>query len=96
MVFKKAGEHSGKGSAWTNGIRNMIRSQASEAVLNKAWQEAAERWVDCVWWRRRQPWIDHLAGLEHNIRQEGIGDRVAWGEWCYEELEKERGQGEEK
>ena len=33
--------------------------------------------------------------LEHNIRQEGIGDRVAWGESCYEELEKERGQGEE-
>ena len=77
MVFRKAGEHSGKGSARINGIRNMIRSQASDAVLNTAWQEAADRWVDCVWWRRRQPWMDHLAGLEHNIRQEGIGDRVA-------------------
>ena len=32
----------------------------------------------------------HLAGLEHNIRQKGIGDRVAWGKWCYVELEKER------
>ena len=52
--------------------------------------------VDCMWRRKRQPWMDHLAGLEHNIRQEGIGDRVAWGEWCYEEFKKERGQGEEK
>ena len=33
MVFKKAGEHSGKKSVWTKGVRNMIRSQASEAVL---------------------------------------------------------------
>ena len=27
---------------------------------------------------------------QHHHRQEGIGDGVAWGEWCYEELEKER------
>ena len=35
MVFKKAGEHSGKKSVWTKGVRNMIRSQDSEAVLNR-------------------------------------------------------------
>ena len=36
------------------------------------------------------------AGLAHVIRQQGLGDRVAWGKWCYEELEKEREQGGEK
>jgi hypothetical protein len=30
------------------------------------------------------------------IRQQGLGDRVVWGKWCYEELEKEREQGGEK
>ena len=42
---------------------------------------------------RREPddGMENLEGsVEHKIRQEGIGDRVAWGEWCYEELEKER------
>ena len=39
---------------------------------------------------------NYPGSVEHKIRQEGIGDHVAWGEWCYEELEKERGQGEEK
>jgi hypothetical protein len=35
--------------------------------------------------------MENLEGsVEHKIRQKGIGDRVAWGEWCYEELEKER------
>jgi len=96
MVFKKAGEHSGKKSVWTKGVRNMIRSQASEAVLNRVWARAAERWIECVWWRRRQPCMQHPAGLAHVIRQQGLGDRVAWGKWCYEKLEKEREQGGEK
>ena len=77
VVFRKAREHRCKGSAWTKGVRNIIRGQASEAVLNTAWQEAADRWFDYVCWRRRQPSMEHVAGLEHNIRQEGIGDRVA-------------------
>ena len=51
MVFKKAGEHGGKKSVRTHGVRNMIRCQVSEAVLNRVWAKAAERWVDCVWWR---------------------------------------------
>ena len=93
MVFKKAGEHSGKNSVWTKGVRNMIRSQASEAVLNRVWAKAAERWVECVWWRRMQPWMQHPAGLAHVTRQQGLGDRVTWGKWCYEELEKERERG---
>ena len=75
MVFKKAEEHSSKGSVWTNGTRNMIRSQACEIVLNTAWQEAAERWVDCVRWRRRQPRMDHLVGAQHTTG--GNWDRVA-------------------
>jgi len=93
MVFKKAGENGGKKSVWTRGVRNMIRSQASEAVLNGVWASAAERWVECVWWRLGQPWMQHPPGLAHVIRQQGLGDRVAWGKWCYEELEKEREQG---
>ena len=72
----------------------MIRSQASEAVLNKAWNRVAGRWVEYVWWRRGQPWMQHQAGLAHVIRQQGLGDRVAWGKWCYEELEKEREKAE--
>ena len=28
MVFKKAGEHEGRKSVWTKGVRNMVRSQA--------------------------------------------------------------------
>ena len=88
MVFKKADEHGGRKSVWTKGVRNMIRSQASEAVLNKAWNRVAERWVECVWWRRGQPWMQHPAGLAHVIRQQGLGDRVAWGKRCYEEVEK--------
>ena len=55
MVFRKAGEHGGRKSVWTKGVRDMIRSQASEVVLNQAWDSAARRWVDCVWWRRGQP-----------------------------------------
>ena len=94
--LKKAGEHSGKKSVWTKGVRNMIRSQASEAVFNRVWARAAERWVEYVWWRQRQPWMQYSAGLAHVIRQQGLGDRVAWGKWCYEELEKEREQGGEK
>ena len=37
------------------------------------------------------------AGAQYIVstRQERIGHRVAWGKWCYEELEKER-SGEEK
>ena len=96
MVFKKAGEHGGRTSVWMNGVGNMVRRQASEAVLNKAWQSAARRWVECVWWRRGQPWIQHPPGLAHEIRQQGRGDRVAWGKWCYEELAKLREQGGEK
>ena len=71
----------------------MIRSQASEAVLNGVWASAAERWVECGWWRLGQPWMQHPPGLVHVMRQQGLGDRVAWGKWCYEELEKEREQG---
>ena len=37
IVFRKAGGHRGKGSAWTKGVRNMIRGQQSEAMLNTAW-----------------------------------------------------------
>ena len=33
MVFQEAGEHRGKGSSWTKGVRNIIRGQANEAVL---------------------------------------------------------------
>ena len=40
--------------------------------------------------------MQHPAGLAHVIQQQGLGDRVAWGKWCYEELEKEREQGGEK
>ena len=99
MVLRKAGEQRGKGSAWTKGVRSFrlisrIRGQASEAVLNTAWQEAAERWVDYVWWGRRQTCMERVVGLEHSIRQEGIGDRVAWGKWCYEDLR--RGEFREK
>ena len=54
MVFKKAGEHGGRKSVWTKGVRDMVRSQASEAVLNKAWNSVAGRWVEYVWWRRGQ------------------------------------------
>ena len=52
LVFKKADEHGGRKSVWTNGVRNMVRSQASEAVLNKAWNSVAVRWVEHVWRRR--------------------------------------------
>ena len=48
IVFKKAGEHVGKKSVWTKGVRNVIRSQASKAELNRVWARAAERWVECV------------------------------------------------
>ena len=30
--------------------------------------------------------MQHPAGLAHVIRQQGLGDRVVWGKWCYEEL----------
>ena len=40
--------------------------------------------------------MQHPAGLAHVIRQQGLGDRVAWGKWCYEKLEKKREQGGEK
>jgi hypothetical protein len=40
--------------------------------------------------------MQHPAGSAHAIRQEGLGDRAAWGKWCYEELEKEIEQGGEK
>ena len=96
MVVKKAGEHGGRKSVWTNGVRNMVRRQASEVVLNRAWQSAASRWVEYVWWRRGQSWMQHPLELAHVIRQQGIGDRVAWGKWCYEELPKLREQGGEK
>ena len=42
MLLKKAGEHGGKKSVWTKGVCNMIRSQASEAILNRVWARVAE------------------------------------------------------
>ena len=59
------------------GRMDMVRRQASEVVLNRAWQSAASRWVEYVWWRRGQPRMQHPLELAHIIRQQGLGDRVA-------------------
>ena len=45
--------------------------------------------------KKAKPWMQHPPELVHVIRQQGLGDRIAWGKWCYEELEKEREQGGE-
>ena len=69
MVFKKAGEHGGRKSVWTNGVCNMVRSQASEVVLNEAWQSAAGRWVECVWWRRGLIRDNHGCNIRQDWRR---------------------------
>ena len=74
-VFKEAGEHSGKKSVWTKDVRNMIRSQASEAVLNRVWARAAEPSMGRVCMVARKATMDATPG------RTGACDKatVVWG-----------------
>ena len=40
--------------------------------------KCGRRWVECVWWRRGQPWMQHPVGLAHVSRYGNRGLGTAW------------------
>ena len=87
LVFSSREEGDSRSSAWTQGVRKWIRTQAGKAVCRRVYDQAERNWRRRIWKPRRQEWMQPSKLGRESVSGGSFKVKETWGPKCLKDLE---------